>query len=437
MNLRNHTSCVLLAVTAVVVVAGVVLLPNEFGADAQTTRDTRVKAAVLGILEAGMASDGSLKKSKSAFDRTRLIRGDNPSIPYAWGLVLLQHNESADAAKQFVISTQQGDQKFLPAWQMLAWTHVINGDRSEALEAVAAAAVVLATRAATADAAGEDPTQADLASAAWLAEFLMAASSSARRKSEATDVDSYSTRITNVFEGPLADALDTGREQYSKRLQALKAELEQAQKKVRARQEQKGKERSGKIESALKSAEAEKKDSELFAKDAKTWLEETTRKIDRELGRLERDYQFLSDQDKKLVQNMVETRKEMTLGEFRRETNTITYLRLEERFLAQQQQRASLSTQANQTAQRGQQLIIAKQQAFGKYEAATGQLVKNQANLERWKQRLGQEKESLAKPEGSLPVSRKLKSFRTLLPFDIAAARGQLEAILDIEEGSK
>jgi len=99
MNLRNHMSCVLLAVTAVVVVAGVVSLPNEFGADAQTTRDTRVKAAVLGILEAGMTSDGSLKNSKSAFDPTRLVRRDDAMIPYAWGLVLLQHNESADAAK--------------------------------------------------------------------------------------------------------------------------------------------------------------------------------------------------------------------------------------------------------------------------------------------------------------------------------------------------
>jgi hypothetical protein len=437
MNLRNQMNCMLSVVTAVVVAAGGVSLPNAFGADAQTTRDSRVKAAVLGILEAGLAEDGSLKKAKFAFDRTRLIRRDNSLIPYAWGLVLLQHNESSDAAQQFLVSTRQGDQKFLPAWQMLAWTQMINGDRDEALEAVAAVAVVLATRAAAADSVGEDPTEDDLASAAWLAEFLMAASTSARRKSEESAVDSYSTRITNVFDGPLADAFETGREQFSKRLQTLKAELEQAHKKVPARQKQKDKERTTEIESALKNAEAEQKDSTLFAGDAKTWLEETLRKLDRELGRLERDYQFLSDQDKKLAQNVVEVHKQMRLAELRRETQSLNYLRLEEQLLSQQQSRSSLQRQAGQTVQRGQQLIIAKQQAIGKYEAATGQLVKKQANLERWKQRLGQEKESLAKPGSDAPVSRRLKSFRTLLPFDIAAARGQLEAILDHGEDSK
>ncbi|MGZ0163650.1 MAG: hypothetical protein ACKVII_07025 [Planctomycetales bacterium] len=408
------------------VVAFGVFLPGGYSADAKSARETRVKAAVLEILDSGLAENGSLNKAKSAFDRTALLRRDDSRIPYAWGLVLLKHHQAADAAKQFSVSAQQGDKSFLPAWKTLAWTHMLLRDQSEGLEAAAALAVNLATRAAKADSVGKDPSEEELAAAQWLSDFLMAAKSMARTQSEAENVESYSTQVESVFDGPLADAFEAGRETFSVRLKKLQAEAEQTQEKVRARKERKEQNRSEDIKSALENAEAEQADAKLLAEDAKTWLEETTRKIDRELGRLEKDYQFVSDQDKRIAQIMTENRKSMRLAELRRQTDLAPYRDLESQLFTLGQNRSELAAQATQTVRTGQRLIAARQAAIQKYEQVTGQLVKQDANLQKWKQRLNKEKELPQKSDGVSPVSRKLKSFRTLLPFDMAAARREL-----------
>jgi hypothetical protein len=422
------------------VVAFGVFLPSGYSADARSARETRVKAAVLDILDSGLAENGSLNKAKSAFDRTALLRRDDSRIPYAWGLVLLKHHQTADAAKQFSVSAQQGDKSFLPAWKTLAWTHMLLRDQSEALEAAAALAVNLATRAAVADSAGEDPSEEELAAAQWLSDFLMAAKSMARTESEAENVESYATQVASVFDGPLAHAFEAGRKTFSERLKKLQAEAEQAQEKVRARKERKQQNRSEEIKSALENAEAEQADAKLLAEDANTWLEETTRRIDRELGRLEKDYQFVSEQDKKLAKMVLEIHRSMRFIELSRDPPIVKQrktLQLEEQLLTQQQARSSLSSQAFQIVQRGQEGMVARQQAVQKYQAATGQLVKQDADLERWKQRLDKKKASLQKSVGTSPVSRRLKSFRILLPFDIVAARQQLEQTHQNEENSE
>jgi hypothetical protein len=435
MNFRN---CMLSLLSTVVAFG--VFLPGGYSADAKSARENRVRAAVLEILDSGLAESGSLIKAKSAYERTSLLRRDDSRIPYAWGLVLLKHHKAADAAKQFSVSAQQGDKSFLPAWKTLAWTHMLLRDQSEGLEAAAALAVNLATRAAKADSVGKDPSEEELAAAQWLSDFLMAAKSMARTQSEAENVESYSTQVESVFDGPLADAFEAGRETFSVRLKKLQAEAEQTQEKVRARKERKEQNRSEDIKSALENAEAEQADAKLLAEDAKTWLEETTRKIDRELGRLEKDYQFVSDQDKKLAQMVLETHKSMRFNELSRDRPFVKQrktLQLEEQLLKQQQARSSLSSQAFQIVQRGQQAMVARQQAVLKYQAATGQLVKQDAQLQRWKQRLDKEKDSLQESQDGSPVSRRLKSFRILLPFDIVAARQQLDQSLQFEEISE
>ena len=256
----------------------------------------------------------------------------------------------------------------------------------------------------------------------------MAALTAARTDTESKSVSSYLTRIESVFDGPLADAFADGREAFSERLQQLTAEAEAAQERARQRNQRKKETRTGEIKSALENAEAEQTDSKFLAGDAKTWLEDTTRKIDRELGRLEKDYQFLSSQDKKLAQVMIDTHKSMRLAEVQQRAETAAYRGLQTQLQNLERDRSTLAAQAFQTAQNGQQLLAAKQAAIQKYEAATGQLVKRTANLESWKQRLSKEQESLANAKSSAPVSRRLKSFRLLLPFDLEVARKQLEA---------
>lgn len=397
-------------------------------ADTDGARRSLVKGTALKILDRGLGDDGSLVKAKSVFDgASRLYRGE-PSISYAWGLVLLRHHQPADATKQFLFSAEAADQSFLPGRQAVAWTLMINRDHAGALEAAAALAIDLATRAAEADSAGEDPGENELASARWLGEFFMAALTAARTDTESKSVNSYLTRIESVFDGPLADAFADGREAFSERLQQLTAEAEAAQERARQRNQRKKETRTGEIKSALENTEAEQADSKLLAGDAKTWLEDTTRKIDRELGRLEKDYQFLSSQDKKLAQVMIDTHKSMRLAEVQQRAETAAYRGLQTQLQNLERDRSTLAAQAFQTAQNGQQLLAAKRAAIQKYEAATGQLVKRTANLESWKQRLSKEQESLANAKSSAPVSRRLKSFRLLLPFDLEVARKQLEA---------
>lgn len=413
--------------TAVIVVS---YLVGGLSARAEDRRASLVKDSVRRILDAGLGEMGSVARAKPAFESAVQTYRNEPSVSYAWGLVLLRHHQPDEAAKQFLASTQAGDQGFLPGRQAVTWTLMLNRKHGDALEAAAALAIDLATRAAVADSNGEDPIETELAAAAWLGEFLAAARTAARSDTEANSVDSYLTRVESVFEGPLADAFADGRSSFSKRLQKLMAEAEAARERARQRKQRNSEARTEEIKSALENAEAEKADSKLLAGDAKTWFEETTRKIDRELGRLEKDYQFLKSQDQKLVQAILDTNKSMRLAEVQQRAETAAYRAFQGQLQTLERDRSMLAARAFQTTQSGQRLLAAKQVAIQKYEAATGQLVKRSADLERWQQRLSKEQESLADSRPKAPVSRRLKSFRILMPFDPEVARQKLEASL-------
>ena len=212
-----------------------------FGLDGQSEdrRASPVNDSVRRILDAGLGEMGSVLRARAAFESAGQTYRDAPSVSYAWGLVLLRHHQLDEAAKQFLISAEAGDQGFLPSRKAIAWTLMINRKHGDALEASAALAIDLATRAAIADSNGEDPSETELASARWLGEFFLAARTTARNDSESQSVNSYLTRIESVFDGPLADAFSDGQAAFSERLEKLTAETESAQERAHQRLQRK------------------------------------------------------------------------------------------------------------------------------------------------------------------------------------------------------
>ena len=404
--------------------------------------DTRVKLAVQTVLQVGLTDDADLRAVKSTFERARRTARRDSRLNYAWGLVLLHYNELDEAAGQFELTARGNDASTMPARRALAWSQWVGGHELKSLQTVAAISVSLVEQT-----SGKEPEISELATAVWLGKFLGAAAQTASDETHLAEAKKLADQMPKVFEDALAAAFLAGQKDFETRLEKLQAEVDRANATAQKRFDQKLESQTADIDEALDDTEKEKQDSKLLAQDAKAWLDETTRRIDRELGRLERDYSFLADRDRRAAQTMVEVRKRMTYiealgqrgvrGRNFRNPQVPSWQTLQEQMAQLEQERLTLALQAGEIARRGQLMMLAKQRAIATYQQETGRLVRKSADLDKWQERLAQQKESLADSQANRPADRKLKSFRTLMPFDFAAARRNLEESFESRQESQ
>jgi len=65
-----------------------------------------------------------LQAAQKKLAAARTLAGEDPRIDFAYGLVLLRHGQSRQAAAQFELAIGRPGATYQPAWKALIWTHL-------------------------------------------------------------------------------------------------------------------------------------------------------------------------------------------------------------------------------------------------------------------------------------------------------------------------
>lgn len=387
----------------------------------------------------------SLPKAKVVYDASVKAGDKSPELAYAYGLVLMKQFKPKDAVVQFRLAADHPDAPCWPAWQALIYSHFTAKETTAGYDRL----LDFAKRLQKSQPEVSLDEQKQLVQ--WIGQLVGALDKLAESPKAQETVKKNDLRLRDLLSEDLQTSYDEGRHDTEDAAMLVEVELDEAKQQQQAKNEQERVEKLSKTEAdteaAKKKAEAVKKSEE----DWKRWLDDQLKQNDRLLARLEKDYGLLE----RRAQENLETQNQID-----RQVNAIRQQALQ---TAQQNKNnrnnnAQLIAQRN-ADQRVDQLLNQKiqlqfevdrlsQEAFGvsqnatrvvqqrdlamrKYQQMTGQLVKEEAAVQKWQDRLKKDTTKLKAPasdKGGVTTLTltKAKSLRTYIDFDVADERQKL-----------
>lgn len=387
-----------------------------------------------------------LQESQKHLSQARRVAPHDPRIDYALGLVLLKQTQLKQATAQFQAAIEM-DESYWPAWQAAIWVQFADKRFEPGLKQLVEFAE-LVKKSAPAD----EVSEAQRDAARWIGQVLVALSNADAKRHEEL-VTAHVDGVLKAIGDDLWESLEEGRDAINEREfareQAEGMARQAAQKSDKIRKERK----AALLDKTIEGAAKAKEDNEKSKEEWKTWLDDELAKSDKELGKLERDYTFLDQRAASLNQSIILAGQEITAMELAistinpRTANPLAMQNAQQQYIQRQNQMLSYQLDYNATIGRMSQVAQAGTAATGeradmiaRYEKATGELVKKNAGLDRWSDRLKNEKQKVAvnKPaKGAKNGADKNTdkkpappSFKTILPLDLVHEKERLLASL-------
>ncbi|MBS0265956.1 MAG: hypothetical protein JSS02_28755, partial [Planctomycetes bacterium] len=172
-----------------------------------------------GLINEGFdPKEKALNAAKKRFETARRIIPGDPRPYYAHGLILLSHRQSPMALDAFKAAAKQIQKPYLPALQMLVWTHAARSDMPQTL----AAAIELARS--LESSSGSYPVAEDRVYAAeWLGRMLGYLEGPAKTETQSARIDATVMEIAGMLTGDRQQAFVQGRQSTGERFQELTA----------------------------------------------------------------------------------------------------------------------------------------------------------------------------------------------------------------------
>lgn len=390
----------------------------------------------------------SLPKAKVVYD-TSVKSGDkSPELAYAYGLVLLKQFKPKDAVVQFRLAADHPDAPYWPAWQALIYSHFTAKDTTAGYDRL----FDLAKRLQKAPPEVSLDEQKRLVQ--WIGQLVGALDKLAESPKTQETVRKNDLRLRELIGEDLQTSYDEGRHEAEDAALLVEVELDEAKAQQLAKNEQ---ERVEKLSKAEADAEAAKKKAEAVKKseeDWKRWLDDQLKQNDRLLARLEKEYGLMERRaqenfetqnqiDRQINSIRLETDRAARANQGNRNTrNNNIQLNAQrnadqrvDQLLNQKVQLQfevdRLSQEAFGVSQNAARVVQQREMVMKKYQQMTGQLVKEEAAVQKWQDRLKKDTTKLKAPasdKGGV-VTRtltKTKSLRTYIDFDIADERQRL-----------
>jgi Tfp pilus assembly protein PilF len=79
------------------------------------------------LLEAGLDEGGDAARVRPCYDAVKALGPSDARLSLAWGLVCLKQGQLDDAQRQFEQALEAADERYLPAWQALVRTQILQG----------------------------------------------------------------------------------------------------------------------------------------------------------------------------------------------------------------------------------------------------------------------------------------------------------------------
>ncbi|MBS0266264.1 MAG: hypothetical protein JSS02_30320 [Planctomycetes bacterium] len=392
-----------------------------------------------------------IQEAQKFLNQARKIAPHDPRVEYTHGLLLVKQSQLKQAVPHFQAAITEND-SYWPAWQGAIWAQFADKRYDTGFKQL------LDFTRTIQQVAGDGISEVQRDAARWVGQLLgaLAHAEDARRNEKL--LAERSEQIEQILGEELMLAVEEGREAINER------ELERAQAAGMARQaaEQHGRLRrdrkSNDIDKNLEGAAKAKADNDKSKEEWKEWIDEELKKSDKDLGRLEGDYRFLDQRVKALDQSITQLGQELTAMELvmstmnPRTTSPAGMQNAQQQYLQRQNQMVTYQMEYNATvgrlttiAQAGATAAEKRAQAISRYEQATGELLKQNASLDKWSDRLKNEKKKLAihkpaklpkHPAGDKAADKSADkkvppaSFKTIFPLDLQHEKDRVLASL-------
>lgn len=376
-----------------------------------------------------MRGPSSLKDAQRLYDAARSEAPGDARIDFAYGLVMLKQVRNKEALAQFQAAVNQPGTAYWPAWRALIWSHFTAKDYPSGYSRQLEFARRLAK-------SGDDGVRD---SVEWIGRSVGALEKASESVKHRQTLDQHEEGLREALgEKWLAD-YEAGKAEVHSMHALLEEDLQQTREKTLEKKEQ---ERLGKQTQVTKDLEAtqEKRDSlKKSAEDAKKVFDEQLKNYDKQLSTLERDYGILEKRGQALADAQLQAKRDIASLELR--------IRM-----SKPEQRANLQIQINQLEgqkvqaqveydrtlfaaqgvnQKAQVVIGQRGGLVQQYEKATGQLVNQDASLNKWQDRLKKNEQKLTAPANDkVPAvsgkANQVRSFRTYVDLDLIAERDKV-----------
>jgi hypothetical protein len=368
--------------------------------------------------------------------------GDDSRLDYAYGLILLKHLKHKDAVAQFQTATQRKGDPYWPVWQALVWGHFAAKDYTAGCDRMTEMARKLAAI------ADEDDAPEVRRSIEWLGQMVAALGKVADSPKQKEAVAKVDKQLQELFAGDELVLYQSGKKETDAVASDTVRELEQTQQKVQAKDEQDRKKKITQVESNLETSQEKRESLKKSAEDAKASLDEQLASFDKQLTRLEKDYDFLEKRGQSLLQSQVQLQAQLTLlsipqpgaGNNATGQGTITVQQqLQRQQIANlQSQQIAYQIEYDRTAlsalgvsQQAARVVQDRATAINRYEKTTGQLLKQDATLGKWEDRMKKTGDKLKKvakdkPAGGTPKVNLPKSLRSYVDLNFIIERDRV-----------
>ena len=261
--------------------------------------------------------------------------------------------------------------------------------------------------------------------------------------------------MRELLNDELYEAFEAGRENVRERVLALDWKVDTAQGGKARKDEEAKRKRSRRVTEQFENAEEERKEKERSADEWKKWLEKNLTDVDKQLGRLEKDYRYLEQRSKSLMQSILTLEQEAAIisqwpvlpgrdlyqqqqqqqqgmGYFQNDAQKSSALtQLQTRSYVNQIEYNMSLARLSDTSRQGSEMQRSRAQIVQRYEKATGDLSRQKGEIDQWESRLNAQQRKLAtkppaakKPAGK-PVPR---SFKTLCAVDFEVEQQRVYA---------
>lgn len=384
------------------------------------------------------------KAAQANWEAARKLAPNDARPDYAYGLVLLRQSQLKPAIAQFEATVQRPGEQHWPAWQALIWSQLNDRQYDKAI----ARLLEYASLVRKSD-AGASASDRQIVAAGWMGQLYEALDKTTTTRTLRDVLDDSLPRLREALGPELDIAFELGRDLTRERDLEVAHEALQALQEAERKQERKKQDELDKLSSDLKDLQTKKADTAKSVDDWKKWLDEALAKVDKAIADLERDYNELDSKQKALNQSILLTGQSLTaqsVGTGTITTNPLYAMQQQQRYAQLQGQMFGQQMQYNQsvgqmmvTTQQAQSLLQQRAGIIDRYEKATGQLVKRDADLDRWKDRLSDKKQKLdvkapAKPAPQAQGAKKTPpSLKTYLPLDLEVEKSRVLASYGIK----
>jgi hypothetical protein len=382
----------------------------------------------------------SLKEARRIYDAAIEDSKGDPRVEYAFGLVLLKQLKNKDAQAQFHAATRSPGQEYLPAWQALVWSHLVARDYVSGYAQLREFARRLSDPKSQVDQAQREE------SAEWIGRVIAALQKSVDTVKQREALLREDETLKEILGPALQPFLARGKADVHSLHALMEEDVQQTREVAQAKEQKERAEKEFQVAKELE-ASAEKRDAlKKSAEELKTYLDERLAAFDKQLTRMERDYEFLQKRILSITASQVQVNAEMgLLSEQLANVNNNNRNGAGQQANIYQQRMAVLEVQSIryqleldqslaatvQASQRAQALVGQRAAAIQQYERATGQVVKQDSALNLWQDRLKKDGEKLKAPgkRKLAPVVGKIqqaRSFRTYVELDLVLERDRV-----------